>query len=124
MLVLQKVQNTRLAARANTTLITKRGVTTVQKFLQELVSSSLQGGDLIGGSHVSDEGFLFLALDDTTTPLPVNWDMLVAVDASKTINIPPAVSSPDTKFHFKGCSIGSDDSLPFLTQLKSALGGP
>lgn len=79
---------------------------------------------MIGGSHASDEGFLFLALDDTTTPLPVDWDMVVAVDASKTVNIPPAVRSPDTKFHFKGCSIGSDDSLPFLTRLKSALGNP
>lgn len=113
-----------LGVRSNTTLITKPTVTTVEKFLNELFSSSLQGGDLIGGSHASDEGFLFLALDDTTTPLPVNWDMLVAVDTSKTINIPAAVRSPDTNFHFKGCSIGSDDSLPFLTLLKSALDNP
>jgi hypothetical protein len=113
-----------LSARSNTTLITKPTVTTVETFLKELVSSSLQGGDLIGGSHASDEGFLFLALDGTTAPLPVNWDMLVAVDTSKTINIPAAVKSPDTKFHFKGCSIGSDDSLPFLTLLKSALDNP
>jgi hypothetical protein len=112
------------AARTSTTLISKTGVDSVADFLQELVSQSLAGGDLIGGSHASDEGFLFLPLDNTTTTLPVDYDALVTVDSAKTINIPSAVSSPTTSFHFKGCAIGSDDSLPFLTLLKDALDNP
>ncbi len=113
-----------LSARASTTLITATGVDTVQDFLQNLVTSSSKGGDLLGGSHASDEGFLFLPLDSTTTTMPVSYDDLVTVDSNNTIHIPAAVRSPDTKFHFKGCAIGSDDSRPFLTLLKHALDNP
>ncbi len=113
-----------LTARTTTTRISKSGVDSVADFLQEMVSSSLVGGNLLGGSHASDEGFLFLPLDSTTTTLPIDFDMLVTVDSSQTMNIPAAVRNPTTSFHFRGCAIGSDDSLPFLTLLKHALDNP
>lgn len=112
-----------LTARANTTVITTAGVTTVANFLQALVTQSVTADDLIAGSHASDEGFLFLDLDPTTTQ-PINYEMLEKVNSSGTINIPASVKGANTSFHFKGCSIGSDDSLPFLTLLKKALDNP
>ena len=111
-------------SRNNTALRTPSGATSIEDFLKDLDSSSLQGGDLIVGSHASDEGFLFIALDGTHTSLPVSFEDVQAVDTSGSIHIPAGVRSPDTKFHFKGCTIGSDDSLPFLTLLKSALDNP
>lgn len=121
-----------LTARANTQLISKAGVATLADFLNELQTQAFTAEDLIAGSHASDEGFLFLRLDSTTQPPspgstkfePVDYEMLEVVDASKTINIPAGVKGADTSFHFKGCAIGSDDSLPFLTLLKHALDNP
>src|SRR5665213_143646 len=119
-------------ARTNTQLISKAGVATLADFLSELQTQGFTAGDLVAGSHASDEGFLFLRLDSTTQPPasgstkfePVDYEMLEAVDTSKTINIPASVKGTDTSFHFKGCAIGSDDSLPFLTLLKHALDTP
>ena len=56
-------------------------------------------------------GFPFLALDSSHRTVPVSYDDLQAVDTSGSIHIPSGVRSPGTKFHFKGCTIGSDDSL-------------
>jgi hypothetical protein len=111
-----------LKARTNTTL--RSTGTSIEDFLTDLNSSSLTADDLVVGSHASDEGFLFLALDSSHNTLPVSYDDLQAVDTSGTIHIPAGVRSAATKFHFKGCTIGSDDSLPFLTLLKSALDNP
>jgi hypothetical protein len=111
-----------LKARSNTTL--RSAGTSIEDFLNDLNSSSLTADDLVVGSHASDEGFLFLALDGSHNTLPVSYDDLQAVDTSGSIHIPAAVRGPGTKFHFKGCTIGSDDSLPFLTLLKSALDNP
>jgi hypothetical protein len=112
-----------LTARANTTLISKKGVSTVAGFLKTLVAQSVTADDIVVGSHASDEGFLWIALDPTTAQ-PINFETLQKVDASKTINIPASIRSATTSLHFKGCTIGSDDSLPFLTLLKSALDNP
>ncbi len=112
-----------LTARANIKVITTAGVSTVADFLQALVAQSVTADDLIAGSHASDEGFLFIDLDSTTSQ-PINYEMLEKVDTSGTINIPTGVKGANTSFHFKGCAIGSDDSLPFLTLLKKALDNP
>ena len=111
-----------LKARHDTTL--RATGTSIEDFLNDLNSSNLQADDLVVGSHASDEGFLFLALDASHNRLPVSYEDLEAVDTSGSIHIPGGVRSPGTKFHFKGCTIGSDDSLPFLTLLKNALDNP
>jgi hypothetical protein len=111
-----------LKARNNTTL--RLTGTSIEDFLDDLNSSTLKADDLVVGSHASDAGFLFLALDGSHNTLPINYEDLQAVDTSGSIHIPAAVRSPGTKFHFKGCTIGSDDSLPFLKLLKSALDNP
>lgn len=111
-------------ARGNTTLVSPSGATSIEDFFNSLVSSSLTAEDLVVGSHASDEGFLFLALDSSHTALPIKFEDLQAVQTSGTIKIPASVRGPDTKFHVKGCAIGSDDSLPFLTLLKQVLDNP
>jgi hypothetical protein len=112
-----------LTARANTHLVTTVGVTTVAGFLQALVAQSITADDLVAASHASDEGFLFLNLDSTTS-LPIDYEMLEQLNTSGTIHIPASVQGATTSFHFKGCSIGADDSLPFLQLLKQALDNP
>jgi hypothetical protein len=114
-----------LQHRISTTLISNAGLTSIADFLGQLVTQTVTGaGDLVPGSHASDEGNLFLALDSTTTTLPVNYEILDAVKTSGTINIPAAVRGATTSLHFKGCRIGSDDALPFLQLLKEALDNP
>jgi hypothetical protein len=113
-----------LTNRANTTLISKQGLTSVADFLGELVAESVTVDDLVPGSHASDEGFLFLALDSTTTALPVDYEALEAVNTSGTIQIPASITGTTTNLRFKGCRIGSDDAKPFLELLKKALGNP
>jgi hypothetical protein len=111
-------------ARTNTTLQKPTGATSIEDFFNFLKNSSLTADDLVVGSHASDEGFLLIALDASHATLPVSYEDVDAVDTSGTIHIPAAVKGPDTSFHFKGCAIGSDDSLPFLNLLKSALDNP
>lgn len=112
------------AARNNTTLQTPTGATSIEDFFDYLKNSSLTADDLVVGSHASDEGFLMIALDAIHNTLPVSYEDVDAVDTSGTIHIPAGIRGADTSFHFKGCAIGSDDSLPFLTLLKSALDNP
>jgi len=113
-----------LTARTNTTLISKKGLSSVADFLGELVAQSVTVDDLVPGSHASDEGQLFLAVDSTTTTLPVDYEGLQNVNTSQSINIPAAIRGANTSLHFKGCRIGSDDAKPFLELLKQALDNP
>jgi hypothetical protein len=77
--------------------------------------------NLIAGSHGTSEGQLLLSLDPTTAS-PATYESLQKVDASGSIRIPPAIIKPNAAFRLMGCLIGSDDCLPFLVQLKKALG--
>jgi len=112
-----------LKARNNTTLIDKRGKRTVADFLGELVAEAVSAEDLVPGSHASDEGAVFLALD-SSTGVPVDYEALETVKTNGTINIPAAIRSATTSVHFKGCRLGNDDALPYLQLLKEALDNP
>jgi len=113
-----------LAARKNTTLDEPFGATSIRDFFNSLKSSGVSADDLVIGSHAGDEGFLAIALDDSFTTLPIIYEDLEAVDSSGSIHIPASVGGSKTHVHFKGCNIGSDQTLPFLRLLKSALDNP
>jgi hypothetical protein len=111
-------------ARNNTALDEPFGATSIRDFFNFMKSNSLSADDLVIGSHASDEGFLMIALDDSHTDLPINYEDIEAVDSSGSIHIPAGVRGSKTRVHFKGCNIGSDETLPFLRLLKSALDNP
>ena len=124
-----------IAKRANTQIVGGPGVVTVEDFLTHLdvliqTLGIAKADDLIAGSHGTAEGQLFLRLDSIVpatskfTAIPATYEDLVTVDTSKSIRIPPNVSTPNTSFRLEGCSLGSDGSVPFLQMLKQALGSP
>jgi hypothetical protein len=113
-----------LTLRTNTRLIVKAGLKSIADFLGELVAEAVTADDLVAGSHASDKGYLFLALDSTTTTLPINYEDLEQASTSGSIKIPAAIRGPTTSLHFKGCRIGADDASPFLKLLKQALDNP
>ncbi len=113
---------TLVGRRANTTLISGPGVTTINDFLAHLKTNSLKGGDLIIGSHGTDEGQLQIAMDKQILAHPdpkfgpiTTYENL---QQHHTITIPSSVQSPDTSVRLFGCLLGSDETLPFLTLLK------
>jgi hypothetical protein len=117
-----------LGRRADTKVISKDGLTSLSDFFGELVTETLTVDDLVPGGHASDEGFLFIAADQsivdpgTNKTVPVTYEMLDQANTSGVIKIPESItSSPYTALHIKGCRIGSDDALPFLKLLKEAL---
>jgi hypothetical protein len=112
-----------LTARTDTTLISKARLVTFAGFLSELVTQGVTANALVPGSHASDEGFLFLALDPTTA-VPIVYESLEQVDASGSIQIPASIQGASVDVHVKGCRIGSDDAKPFMKLLKQALGNP
>ncbi len=109
-------------ARANTSLQTPAGGTSIKDFFDFLKASNLTADDLVVGSHASDEGFLLIELDATHTNMPTSYEDVDDVDSTGSIHIPPAIRTANTSFHFKGCNIGSE--IPFLTLLKHALDNP
>jgi hypothetical protein len=121
---------TMLQRRTTTHVIATPGLTTFTDFLGELSLLGLTVDALVPGSHASDEGFMFLALDQSIVGTisqktsPVNYEMLDQANTNGTITIPAGVMISTTNVHFKGCRLGSDNSLPFLTLFKQALGNP
>jgi len=116
-----------MQARPKTTLIAKFGLTSIAGFLQELSSQSVKADDLVVGAHASDNTWAIPF--DSTTPRPTgsngkDYEILEAVKLKGTIHIPASVRSASTKFHVKGCDIGSDRAQPFVTLLKEALDNP
>ena len=119
------------ARMANTTLIDKRGLTTVRQFIKHLsdtTSITKPVGDLLLGMHANDEGQLSIPM----FPGQRDWTKFETVektlsDASKSVKIPDALigftaGDPVTHVvHLKGCNIGR--AQPFLVKLKEAFGG-
>lgn len=117
-----------LTRRPKTTLISEAGVTTIADFLNHLRAHSLKAGDLIIGSHGTDEGQLFIALDQAqlakSDPTEGPQTVFETLQQHNTITIPASVKSPDTSVRLFGCLLGSNDCLPFLTLLKQRFGNP
>ena len=114
-----------MGRRANTTLISAPGVTTINDFLAYLKTNSLQGGDLIIGSHGTDEGQLQIAMDKQILAHPDPKFGPIStfenLQQHNTITIPASVQSPDTSVRLFGCLLGSDETLPFLILMKQKL---
>ena len=107
--------------RKKTTLINKPGVVvTVVDFLNELVSQSLKGGDLVLGAHASRDDFV---MPFATTNSRADYETVEALGKAGTVHIPASVRSPDTSVHLKGCRIG-DTAKPLLTVIKTAFDNP
>lgn len=120
----EKVMRLMLGKRTGTKVIDNPVITDVSGFLTALKSQPDKADDIVPGSHASDDGLLYLALDVTTSTLPITFEALQGVNTSGNIKIPASVRKPTTNVHFKGCSIGADDSKPFLQLLKKALDNP
>ncbi len=117
-----------LSRRPNTTVIDDVAVTTISDFLQHLKSHNLQGGDLIIGSHGTDEGQLLIALDPAqmaaSDPRLGPQTTFETLQQHNTITIPASVKGPNTSVRLFGCLIGSQSCRPFLTLLKQKFGNP
>ena len=116
-----------MRSRTNTTLIDQTGIATLADFLQSLVTNSQHADNLVFGAHASND--VFVMPFDSTTPTPPlsngdDYEMLQAVDAKGTINIPSAAATAATNCYVKGCNIGADGARPFLQLFKKALGNP
>ena len=109
-----------LKRRPQTTLVDAVGVATVADFLNYLKTNSLKGGNLIIGSHGTDEGVLQIALD-TQSAVPTTFEVL---KASTRIALDPSVRSADTSVFLFGCLLGSQECLPLITLMKQKLGNP
>jgi hypothetical protein len=113
-----------LDRRTNTRVVPLVGSESIRDFFRHLKSNNLTAGDLLVGSHATNEGVLFIDLDSLRSGHPATFEDLEAVEQDRTMEIPAGVGSSDTRFHVKGCRIGSDECRPYLTKLKSALGNP
>jgi hypothetical protein len=119
------------ARQTNTTLIDKRGVTTVRQFITHLNTSATISkpiGDLLIGTHANDEGQLSILMLSGQR----NWTIFETLettlrDATRSIKIPDnligfTTGDPITHaVHLKGCNVGN--AQPFLLKLKEAFGG-
>jgi hypothetical protein len=113
-----------IGRRKNTRAEILSGTESIMDFFKHLNRSNITADDLLVASHATDEGVLFLDLDAIHSGEPATYEALDEVDSSHTIEIPPGVRKSTTRFHVKGCRIGSDDCIPYLKKLKSALGNP
>jgi hypothetical protein len=117
-----------LSRRPNTTVVDDAAVTTIAAFLQYLKGHNLQGGDLIIGSHGTDEGQLLIALDPAqmaaSDPRLGPQTTFETLQQHNTITIPASVKGPNTSVRLFGCLIGSQNCRPFLTLLKQRFGSP
>jgi hypothetical protein len=109
-----------LKRRPQTTLVDANGVATVADFLNYLKTNSLKGGNLIIGSHGTDEGVLQIALD-IQSAVPTTFEVL---KASTKITLDASVRSADTSVFLFGCLLGSQECLPLITLMKQKLGNP
>lgn len=115
---MRDVFNRRINTRASRLV----GAESIQDFFRDLHSSNVVADDLLVGSHASNEGVLFLDLDARHSGDVSTYEVLDEVASAGTIEIPIGIRKPSTRFHVKGCRIGSDDCRPYLVLLKRALG--
>ena len=117
-----------LSRRPNTTVIDVATVRTIADFLQHLKSHNLQGGDLVIGSHGTDEGQLLIAMDQAqlaaSDPTFGPQTVFETLQQHNTIVIPANVKGPNTSVRLFGCLIGSQACRPFLVLLKQKFGNP
>jgi hypothetical protein len=118
------LMRTMLDRRKDTRVSNLVGNESIMDWLKSLNRSDVKANDLIVASHATDMGVLFLDLDAVHSGEPATYEALEEVESSRTIEIPVGVRKATTRFHVKGCRIGSDDCIPYLTKLKSALGNP
>ena len=122
---------TMFARMANTTLISKGGMTSVRQLIVHLdktTSITKPVGDLLVGSHANEEGQISVPM----FPGQGGWTTFETLeetlrDAKKSIKIPDSLigftaGDPIShSVHLKGCNVG--DAQPFLVKLQEALGG-
>ena len=116
--------------RADTALVSRRGLTTVRSFVNHLDGSPAVArpiDDALLGAHANSEGWIFIPMFPGQAG-PTNFETLVATLANpaRSISIPDAVIGHNAgdpiahNVHFKGCNIGK--ARPFLVKLKEAFG--
>jgi hypothetical protein len=119
------------ARMANTTLISKGGMTSVRQFIVHLDKTTgitKPIGDLLIGSHANEEGQISVPM----FPGQSGWTTFEFLedtlsDTKKSIKIPDSLigftaGDPIShSVHLKGCNVG--DAQPFLVKLQEAFGG-
>src|SRR5436190_15042005 len=122
---------TMFARMANTSLISKGGMTSVRQFIVHLdktTSITKPIGDLLIGTHANEEGQLSIPM----FPGQSDWTKFETLedtlsDAKKSIKIPDGLigftaGDPISHaVHLKGCNVGN--AQPFLIKLEDAFGG-
>lgn len=119
-----------LHRRVTTTLIARRGVTALRRFITVLdttTSIAKPIGDVLIGGHANHEGQFFLpAFPGQHGPTLFETLEQTLSDATKSIAIPDALIGYTTgdaitrSVHIKGCNIGK--AQPFLLKLQEAMG--
>jgi hypothetical protein len=117
-----------LQNRQGTELVNRRGVVTVEGFIDHLEnhSSVLRPvDDLLIASHANDRGFLQIDLDREPRGAPrrafTDPEELIDADLRDTVDLPAALTNPGSIFYIRGCKIGQD--VRFLNLFHAALGG-
>jgi hypothetical protein len=117
-----------LQNRQGTELVNRRGVVTVEGFVDHLEnhSSVLRPvEDILIASHANDQGHLKIDLDREPRGRPrrsrTDPDEVIEADASDSIDLPDGLADPGSIFYIRGCRVGQDTR--FLELFRSALGG-
>jgi hypothetical protein len=131
---LEKARDFLRRNRPQTTLVERRGIVTVERFIDFLENEpglARPIDDIVIVSHGNDQGLLSIDLDieprrdaqgrrvrrvSHTDP-----EELIAADASDSVDVPAALTNANATFFIRGCRIGRDTR--FLELFRTALGG-
>ncbi len=115
--------------RATLTLVHKKKLRHVAAFINHLNTTATipkPVGDLWLGSHGNEEGWLQIDLDGAK-PLNTTYEVLVAADASGSVDLPLALrqqadgTQVAVTVHLRACRIGHAE--PFMQKLKACFDG-
>jgi hypothetical protein len=118
--------------RPNTALINQAGISRVDQFIDHLetdagVTRPLE--NIVIATHGNDGGWMeiqFANIDvdgDGVPEVNTTYEVVEIADTSNVVEIPAIIQGAASHFHIKGCKIGQDFAIPFVTKIKAALGG-
>ena len=116
-----------LRNRQGTELVNRRGLVTVEGFIDHLEThaSVLRPiDDMLIASHGNDRGFLQIDLDREPRGQPrrafTDPEELIEADLQDTVDLPAGLTNPGSIFYIRGCKVGQDTR--FLDLFRAALG--
>jgi hypothetical protein len=117
-----------LRNRQGTELVNRRGLVTVEGFVDHLenhASVLRPVDDILIASHGNDHGYLQIDLDREPRGTPrralTDPEELIDADLGDTVDLPAGLTNPGSIFYIRGCKVGQD--IRFLDLFHAALGG-